>query len=209
MPDTPILTRNEYKTILRETGTGKDDAIDALIPMVQVAFQTISGRSFGKAVTASQTRSYAYDGSGYCDIDDAATVTEVVVGGRTLADDEWVAMPYDNDVDNPTAYWWLEDLPTGVSQSPEMGFLQNWDVLGVPQNTRVEVTGTWGWPMIPLDIKMAAIWTLNAWLEMPGAFTTETIESYSRSFNLPSTLTQAIPVRASMILEAYDRGPVL
>lgn len=212
MPDTPILTKNEYKTLYDIPLTPNatlDAKLDQLIPWVQVAVRNLSGRAFGEEASGPSERSYAYDGSGFCDIDDASAITQVKVGTLVVPTTQWVPKPEPWALDDAHAYWWLENLPYYNDRSPEMGFLQNWDVFGVPPNERVFVTATWGWPTIPGDVKMAAAWTLNAWIEVPGAFINESIESFSRTVSLPSGLQDAIPARAQTLLESYDRGPAL
>lgn len=206
MPDTPILLETEYEALYGAIDTTK---FSTLMPWVQTAIRNISGRDFGEETSGPAERSFAYDGSGFCDIDDCSAITQVKVGTLVVPSTQWVAKPEDLPADNAQATWWLENLPKGGERSPEMGFLQNWDTLGVPYNERVYVTATWGWPAIPGDVKMAAAWTLNAWITVPGAFVSESIEGYSRTVSLPAGLQDAIPVRAQMLLESYDRGPMV
>lgn len=197
MADTPIITPEEYAILY---GTGHDAKVELLVPAVQLAISNLSQRDFGKE-TVTEERSFLYQGGPIVDIDDCADITEVKINGRVIPEDYWEAMPQSS-----AAKWWLE--LSGIRQaSPEMGFLSNWDTLGTPPEERVFVTATWGWPEIPADVKMAALWTINAWISVPGAFISESIEGFSRTVSLPSGLQDAIPARAQMILESYDRGP--
>lgn len=205
MPDTPLITEAEYESLYKPIDTSK---FDLLAAMVSSAIRRTTGRDFGEEASGPSERSYAYDGSGYCDIDDAASITQVKVGTVTVPDTVWVAKPEPRPSE-PEAYWWIENLPRAGELSSEMGFLQNWDTIGVPVNRRVYVTATWGWPSVPADVKMAAAMTINTWDEVPGAFVSESIEGYSRTVSLPSGLEDAIPSRAQMLLSTYDRGPVL
>lgn len=206
MPDTPILTEAEYENLYGPIDTTK---FTQLMPWVQVAVRNYSHRAFGEETSGPSERSFSYDGSGFCDIDDCSAITQVKVGTLVVPTTQWVAKPEPWAGEAAHAYWWVENLPLGAERSSEMGFLQNWDIFGVPTNERVYVTATWGWPTIPGDVKMAAAWTLNAWIEVPGAFVSESIEGYSRTVSLPSGLRDAIPSRAQALLESYDYGPLV
>lgn len=203
---TALITRNEYKTLAGVEGSAKDDKIDTLIPFVSDAVRKYTDRDFAAAPTTT-TRTYRYDGSGYLDIDDVSSITAVTFqpGGSTPS--FWTAQPDDTPI-----YWWLE-LPSIRQPSPEMGFTRNEDLFGSPLVASVAVTGTFGWPGgtggVPGEVKMAAVWTLAAWIDNPLPYVSESIEGYSRTQALPAGIRDAIPQRAQSLLDLYQRSPTL
>jgi hypothetical protein len=204
---TDLITRSEYKTIARigdPAPPGLDASIDALIPMVTVAIKNYTDRDFGTD-DITETRGYLYDGTGFLEIDDASNITSVGIGGVALPVASWRAMPYGSPV-----YTWVE-LPPQRSRSVEMGFLWNEDTYNWASTTASEatVTATFGWLDIPPDVKMAAVWTVAAWLTNPEPWVSEAIEGYSRSRSLPASLEAGIPKRAQRILDPYTRTVAL
>jgi hypothetical protein len=107
-------------------------------------------------------------------------------------------------------FWWL-DLPLlERGRSTAMGFTRNEDIFLGQNSTApftVVVTGTFGWGGVtPGDIKMAAAWTLAAWLANPEPWITESIEGYSRTIAIPAQAAElAIPARARDLLDNYFR----
>jgi hypothetical protein len=98
-----------------------------------------------------------------------------------------------------------------------MGFLYNIDVMAAEgrypsASTVARVTGTFGWPEVPGDVKLAAVWTIQDWISKPKGDnqTSEAISGYSRSWGrsgeLPTAL--AIPNRARDILAQYQKQHV-
>jgi hypothetical protein len=170
-------------------------------------------------------RTFEYDGSGYLDIDDCQAVTAVALS-FTLGPDQildptyqWRPKPFNAPV-HGQAYYYLEiagAYPWGLD--PEMGFMQNLDMLAregrlTAQMPVAKVTATWGWPAIPQDVKLAALWTLEGWGAGDAGPTTpgvvsESIEGYARSFGgtgaaeAERTLL-AIPNRARDLLSQYQ-----
>lgn len=219
MPD--LLTLDEYKTAagINVTDTRNDAKLTQWIPWVSQAIRAFTERDFG-AISVTETRLFEYDGSGYLDIDDAADIQAVAFtypGGQeiTLGVDDWSPMPTRRD-DAPIYQYIL--MPGYVGEtagSPEMGFGRNLDVYfrerrnwAIP--SKVSVTATWGWPDIPGDVKMAAVWTLQEWSSRPSgeALTAEAIEGWSRSWGArggAAAASLAIPSRARDILVNYAR----
>lgn len=217
-----LVTLAEYRIAagIDPTDTRDDARISMWIPFVSQAIRSFTERDFG-AMTVTEQREFEYDGSGYLDIDDAAGIQQVAVsypGGAPdviLDTDEWTAKPQRRD-DAPV-YYYIE-LPSyvgAVGGSPEMGFGRNLDVYyrerrnwGLPRT--VKVTATWGWPVIPGDIKMAAIWTLQEWMARPSGegLTAEAIEGWSRTWGVRgggAAAALAIPQRARDILVNYAK----
>ncbi len=215
-PMADILTLNEYKALSGITNTKKDAMYTEMLPAVSQAITSYTGRDFNQS-PVTEVRSYQYDGSEYLDIDDASAITGVSITvpygtDYVLTSDEWLAQPPLRD-DNPVYnYIILSGWVFGAS--PEMGFRQNVDVLAREGRWRsrpsiVNVTGTWGWTVVPEDVKMAAKWTLDDWVARrpETAAPAEAIESYSRQWGSfrGEALSLGIPYRARDLLAAYTK----
>lgn len=196
-----LVTLPEVKTALGLQNTAKDAQITQAIPVATQAIRNYVDRDFETPVSGSATRTFYYDGSGVLEIDDAQTITEVTLDGVPLTADEYSAEPAGG-----VPFSWLFLPERNLSINPEMGFTRNldvlwWKTLGKPQV--VAVTGTWGWPEIPADVKQAAIWTVVSIIENPRPITTESIGGVSRSY---MSYASAIPQRAKEFLQPYFRG---
>lgn len=218
-----ILTLAELKTARGEEGTENDIQYGWFLTVVSQVFRQFTGRDFGSSLLTEE-RSFQYDGSGFLDIDDAATVSEVKLvvpyGDDQVLDPawQWYPQPYRRD-DSPVYYYLVLPgmAPTvGPVFSPEMGFNRNLDVYyrenRLPgMQTTIKVTATWGWPVVPVDIKQAAIWTINDWLDKDSEgenLTSEAIAGYARSWsrgNEEAPAGLAIPSRARDILVGYSK----
>ncbi len=215
-----LLTLAEYKIAagIGVTDTRKDATITQWIPWMSGAIRSFTERDFG-AVTVTEDRVFEYDGSGYLDIDDASAVQSVrfTYPGATeitLPATDWTPQPPRRD-DSPVFYYLFIPGYVGSAGSPEMGFTRNLDLFfsehrgwALPRN--VTVGATWGWPTIPGDVKMAAVWTLQEWLARPSgeALTSEAIEGWSRSWGgkgSAAAAAMAIPARARDILVNYSK----
>lgn len=214
-----ILTLNEYRAFAGydPTDTSDDTKVTARLSAVSQAIRAFTERDFG-ASSVTEQRTYEYDGSGYLDIDDAATIIDVAVsnGGTDVALDSNMWQPKPERRDDAPIYQYILLPPfLGASlQSPEMGFARNLDVYfrehqiwGFP--TKVKVNATWGWPVIPEDVKLAAYWTLREWLERDDGegLQAEAIEGWSRSWGRSGevAVAMAIPPRARDILANYSK----
>lgn len=218
MPD--LISLAELRTALGidPTDTRRDEQYTQAITFATRAIRNYTDRDFATA-QVTEERTFEYDGSGYLDIDDAQTITAVSLTtygfpDTSLTGDQWVAMPQKRD-DSPVFYYLI--MPGGVrAGSPEMGFTRNLDIAymegRLPTMPRlVKVTGTWGWPEVPEDVKQAAIWTVQDWTSKATpaggeALTAEAIEGFSRSWgNRAGSATQslAIPNRARDLLIQY------
>jgi hypothetical protein len=217
-----LITLSEFRTAqgVDPTDTRNDDRWEQMITYASDAVLSYTERDFG-SVNINETRTFAYDGSGYLDIDDAATITSVVFtypyGGQTITLDtnDWQARPQRRD-DAPVYYYLVLPGYIGGFGSPEMGFTYNLDVYAaehgnwaLPQT--VSVTGNWGWPIVPPAVKQAVIWTVQEWFDRPSgeSLTSESIEGWSRAWGSRSTGTTAaglgIPDRARDLLAAYAK----
>lgn len=218
-----LLTLTEYKNYagISLTDTTDDTQLTKMLAAASLAIRNFTDRSFDTGAVTEE-RQFEYDGTGYLDIDDATAISAVALT-FTLGPDQvldstyqWRAMPYGGPVFN---YLQIPNvLPWGIS--PEMGFRSNLDMLAregrlLAQLPIAKVTGTWGWPSIPEDVKLAAIWTIEDWgggasgSTTPGV-TSEAIEGFSRTFGGRSstdTVRQmlGVPNRARDILAQYQR----
>lgn len=213
----------EVKTALDidPTDNRRDELLTAAITDASQAIINYTDRDFGSG-NVTEERSFAYDGSGYLDIDDASALTAVKFAvpnatDITLTPDEWTPQPQRSSR-LPVYYYLILPLSYPNLPSAELGFTYNYDryVLehGRPIMPQiVKVTGTWGWPNVPDDVKRATIWTISAWTENPGGsdnLQSESIEGFSRSWAnaLQAMGALAIPNRARDILSAYQREPI-
>lgn len=206
--------------ITNSSDTRKDSQIITAITAASVAIRNFTERQFGSPLV-TETREFDYDNSGYLDIDDAAAVTgiQVVVphGDNLVIDaDMWRALPH-RRVDAPV-YTYVK-IPTRVGQfSPAMGFTRNLDTYVTDHGLSdlpdlVQVTGTWGWPEVPADVKQAAYWTIRDWVNSPKAseaLSSESIAGYARSWSrgFGGMGMLAIPNDARDLLVAYQRQKV-
>jgi hypothetical protein len=87
-----------------------------------------------------------------------------------------------------------------------MGFTRNLDRLWwkYKSHHRVTVTGRFGWPTVPADVKQAAIWTAAYFLETPKPYISVTVSDYSQTFATP-TPNVDFPERAKDLLAPYRR----
>ena len=219
-----ILTLAELKTARGETGNDHDTQYTWFLAVVSALFRAATERDIGTPVLTEE-RTFQYDGSGYLDIDDAAAVLSVklvVPYGEDLeldADFQWTAQPPRRDDSPVHTYLQLYGVgTTGVPLSPEMGFNRNLDVYYREHRlpaypTVLKVTAQWGWPTVPVDIKQAAVWTINEWIEKDDegeGLTAEAIAGYSRSWQRDggdptASSGLALPARARDVLAHYAK----
>lgn len=199
------------------TDTRPDDKYELLIPMASAALRSYTERDFG-APQVTEAREFDYDGSGYIDIDDASVLTAVAFKvpygspNIELTTDDWRAGPSRRD-DSPVFYWVEVPGWQGALGSPEMGFTRNLDVytregrLGLVSRGAL-VTGTWGWPIVPDDVKLATFWTIQDWVTKPSGdnLTSEAIAGYARSWRQTGGAPSlAIPNKARDLLANYQK----
>lgn len=208
------------------TDTRKDAQYTALIPAVSRAIVTYTGRDFASPlVTETRQYTYASDDGGYLDIDDTAQITSVVFANPygddvTLDPDQWIAMPPRRDDSPVFTYIAIQGLGDGYRPpSPLMGFTRNLDVLWAEGRygfaayaPTFKVTAQWGWPDVPEDVALAAVWALQEWVTRPNAeaMTAEAIEGYSRAWGRQgvASASQGLPDRSRDILAAYVKADI-
>lgn len=182
---------------------------EAAIRSASAAVRSYTDRDFSlNASGIASLRTFEYDDSGYIDIDDAMSVTDVKItfpyGGlpQTLTTNQWSAYPYGGPVyDNILIY-----SPLAYGMSREMGFTWNLDTYDGPMGgppPMVEVIAVWGWPAIPEDVQQATVWIASAFSEDDRSITSENIEGYGRS--LATIPMSSLPLRARELLDQYRR----
>ena len=136
--DTPYTTVDDYRTSINETATHNDAELETYLLAASFLIDRITGRAFDQI--DSQTREYDVSGaSRIVDVDDMVSVDSVTytVNGQaavTLSDYE--LQPLNAVLDHwPYRELWLQSRP--------------------PRNSRVSVTGTFGWPAVPQPIVVA------------------------------------------------------
>lgn len=201
------------------------DRYEWLIGVASALARSYTGRDFG-APQLTEQRSFQYDNSGYLDIDDASAISAVafvdsagVASDNVLQSNQWFPQPSLRD-DAPV-YWYLilPGAPGSPGFSPEMGFTYNADVYyaehqrgaGIPQ--MVKVTGTWGWPTVPVDIKQATIWAIEDWINRDSGegLASEAIAGYARAWSRGSQdapVGMAMPGRSLDVLASYQKHQV-
>lgn len=217
-----LITLEELKNLLQITDDSSDVYFEAAILAASSAVVKYTERNFGTQAVTEQ-REYQYDGTGILDIDDCTDVTGValvVPGGDDLVlpTTSWSAQP-PQKFDTPVSFYLL--LPTvggWPSVSPQMGFTYNLDrfftEFGRPSLPQiVKVTATWGWPLVPADVKQAVAWIIDDWNTRVGdgeSLASHSIESFSESWQRGTATSQAmaIPSRARDILSQYERHQV-
>jgi hypothetical protein len=217
-----LITLTEYKELLGlPAQTDPDDAqVTALLPAASRSIRKFTDRQFEVAGTPA-TRTFQYDGGNILDIDDATAITAVTSdlgyvnpsGLYTLSESEWTAMPYRETPDDDP-YYYIVVATVRLPASPEMGFERNLDTLGyLPKLPTINITASWGWPVVPADVKLAAALTVQSLMKSSkqssgggGALTSEAIAGYARSWQPPDPNSLlAIPNRARDLLLPYQR----
>jgi len=209
-----LITLAEFATamgkLVADLEPDEEALYGAAITAASDAIREYTGRSLGVATTRAE-RTYAYDGSGFLDIDDATHIysVDITPGGlnavaRTLDASEWRAEEFMGAV-----FSWMLLPSLNNTISPLMGFTRNMDVLAAEgrllgASQTVTVDADWGWPTVPPAAKQAAIWTAAAFVKSPEPYVRESIDTYSRSFESRAPV-EAIPARAKELLTPYVR----
>ncbi len=212
-----LITLAEYKAMqgIQVGDTRNDVQLAALLPAASRAVRTYTGRQFEVNTGTATTRTFQHDGSEMLDIDDCTAITLVStdagVPGTSydLNSDQWMAMPQD---DSDVFYYVIIYGGLFSGFSGEMGFTRNLDMYEFRgRHPMISVTATWGWPVIPDDVKLATALTVGELASSPGGrpegLSAEAIEGWSRSWGSRNTAVtaMAIPNRARDLLVNYQR----
>lgn len=212
-----LLTLSDLKAALGVASGDVDPVRDKrLTQAIRGASAAVSAYADRDWVTSAITeqRSFEYDGSGFLDIDDCASITAVTysLGGydQVLPADQWRAEPFGHPV-----FTYLV-LPTwGPGFSPEMGFTRNLDVLyreggftGI--GPTVKVDATWGWTTVPEEVKQAVIWAALSMSDPASEqYVSESIAGYSHTRDSSrGPVGDALPDRVKSLLAPYVRYKV-
>ena len=202
-----LVTVEQFRDYLGDDGPDASDGRFAqAVAMASAAVRDIAGRAF-KSPLVTETRSFRYDYSGWKDIDDLYVATTVALDGRTLTEGADFVLGPDrgySTYDGGKVFWWME-LPYGGGYSPEMGFMWNADT--IPYTRRrygtIDITGQWGWPLVPLAVQQATLLTAAAFMFNPRQATSEEIADYSVTYSAKAL--EDIPPLAQKLLIPYTR----
>ena len=185
-----------------------------MLPVASSTVRKFTDRKFEIATGTPTERTFEYDGSGFLEIDDAATIvglsTDAGYPAATypLSSDEWTAQPHREQAEDEPYYYLLVHA-LRLPMSPEMGFERNLDSLGASYKPPiVTVTADWGWEVIPEDVKYAAALTVENSVVKPPSdnLQSEAIAGYSRTWAVAAqNQLLSIPNRARDILINYQR----
>src|SRR3712207_1644274 len=94
------------KEELRSVPAGKEPQLERLINAYSRAIRHYTGRQF-KPKQDGDTKSYAYDGEGYLNLEpyEARAITSVTIESAAVAAGEWRAMPFEKTEEG--TYLWL------------------------------------------------------------------------------------------------------
>lgn len=208
-----LITLAELKSAMNiaagDVDAVRDGRLEIAIRDASAAVRRFADRAFGIPETLG-TRQYEWDASGYLDIDDAMAVTTIVFtfGGFEFPIEPFYWRP---EPQEGPPYTYLTIPHWAGIYDPEMGFTKNLDVISKDRGwpgliPTVKVTGSWGWPEVPPDVKRATIYTAADMSEKPGNYVSESIAGYSyTTSNRTSGSPTAIPSVAQDILAAYVR----
>lgn len=194
-----LVTLQMVKDYLQKSqgDTGQDSVLQALVTNASRAILTDTQREIVSTVPAGTTRSFAVTGQGYVNLApyDLQTATAVVVGTET-------ATPSTLDPTRPDYLL----VPVTKPQGVYLGLRLSAANVQLPTSslrdfgqTTVQITGTWGWPIVPEDIQHACLITIRMWFRGHVAAYTETMVDVEP---LP---VQRLPAGARALLDAYRR----
>jgi hypothetical protein len=153
---TAYATAAELKAWIGITDAVDDTLLAAVLTDASRDIDAHLGRSFAQTV-AGTVRYYTADSSYRMMIDDCVALTEVATDadGDRVYEATWTATDYDllpeNAATDSLPYTTLQIAPQGDYRFP----------VGLTKG--VKLTGTWGWPAVPVEIKRACV-LRAAWL---------------------------------------------
>lgn len=191
----------------------KDTQYSAVIAAASAMVRSYTGMEFSvvNASAALSDRDFEYDGSGWLDIGEAQSISQIRQHGNyfgavpwTIDQYQWQAYPLNMPVKR-----WIR-MPLSVyGMSPQMGFTYNLDTLaskyGEDFPSIVSVTARWGWPAIPADVQQAVVWTAQGMLDSGGGdYQSQSIANYSRTKAYAQAVAEdPIPAKARAALQPY------
>jgi hypothetical protein len=179
--------------------TEQDGVISALISRASAAIQRYCDREFITTTSGSTLRTFETDiglTGGFLSLSpyDLQSVSLIRMDTDltpfTLSTDEYRLYP----INKPDGvYTSIRLQPLSFSTGRVMWPLR-----------QVQVTGTWGWPSVPVDVQHACLVTVSIWLKRD-------VQAFSRVFNVDEGRLErpdALPAAAVAALEPFRRGGV-
>lgn len=208
MPDAPILTVDEYKLAenIAPSDSSQDDKIEQTIGQVTQAIRRLTDRDFGSEVVTT-SRVFPYHGGGIVAIDDCSTITSVTMDGRSLA----YGTDYRPEPWNEPVFFYLDlfvepNLRYGSPLGADFMVNLNTSPRRSARPAEITVQASFGWPVIPEDIKLAAIEMIRATIKEPQTdVQSESIAEYSYTNPTEYFPGQPWPRKAVDILATYRR----
>jgi hypothetical protein len=180
-----------------DADTDQDGIIASLITRASLAITRYCDREFVTTSVGSTARLFEADvssGSAFLSLApyDLRTVTQIRIDTdltpSILSTDEYRLYP----INKPDGvYTSLRLQPLSFSTGRVM-----WPM------RQVEITGTWGFPSVPVDVQHACLVTVSIWLKRD-------VQAFSRVFNVDEGRLErpdAIPAAASAALQPYVRA---
>jgi hypothetical protein len=206
--DALILTRSEYKLAenIDLADTSQDARIDQSIVQVTQAIRRLTDRDFGSEVVTT-SRVFPYHGGGIVSIDDCSTITSVTMDGRSLA----YGTDYRPEPWNEPVFFYLDlfvepDLRYGSPLGPDFMLNLNTSARRSGRPSEVTVEASFGWPVIPEDVKLAAIEMVRSSIKQPDEeLQSESLAEYSWTNQSQYFTGQTWPRKAVDILATYRR----
>jgi hypothetical protein len=195
---TTLAAVQEHRQKLDTSNTTQDAIIESLITVASGLITNYTQREFIEHSGSGSTptaRTYRYEGRGVLPLgqDDAQSVTQVRI---------------DTDTDNPTT---LEDTQYKLWPTRRRdGVVTALHLVNIPvaQHTvqawpiyrEVEVTGTWGWPSVPVQVERACILLVMDLLSRTSSWRNNDMDDL-----MPSPGGTAIPLHVRTMLAPYRR----
>jgi hypothetical protein len=201
VPSIDLCTLADVSQFLQKpvADTGQDAVISSLITAASRAIGTYCNRQFTSEGTASHVYSVKFNGyrRGYVDLvpHDLQSATSVKLdtdqaAPTTLTADEYRLLPKSQSGDGVFTYMLLQ--PYGLAGS-----------LRWPER-EVTITGTWGFPSVPEDVKQACVVTVTTWMRRD-------VSAFSTTYSLDESRVErpeALPSAVRALLSQYMR-PVM
>lgn len=185
-----LCTLDDVKRYRRGLPDSLDQLIEALIPRASAAIATHTGRQFWKD-TAATVRVFETGIGADLAIDDLAAAPTVVAvydylgaltSTLTVATDV-VTRPFNPGTGRPITSLTLRPVYSSLYSS----------------GSTVSVTGFWGWPAVPEDVREAAITTVVEWLKESQGLTPQTADPFEPG--VPPV--RGLPTRARDLLRPF------
>lgn len=189
-----LCTLDDVRNFLQKqtSDAGQDDTISELITRASRLILRYTEREF-TPITASATRSFEWEGGGWLslapyDCTVVNSVARVLMDGSTVALSavQWRAWPVPNPDGVYTALRIYGTVPQSVGIKP----------------TVMQVTGAWGWPSVPSEVRAACVETVTTWMRRDVAAFSTTYTIDEGRLERP----EVIPSAAARKLDMFRRA---